>query len=594
MLIGLNDSNITKEIATIYSFLEDIFKHPYDKKRLKLKNYYTTEARCAITVLINMMSYTIGYTCEKTKKYDTEIINNIMSKSPIWNKIKCKEELSPNDKFAQLRNCFEHANFMTLIDDENGNYGHEEYYNRIKIYFNNDKIEGLVEFVEFVGLYSKCIELITKYDSKTTLVNDIITNNRPTIIRNSRDLEKVMNSFVVYDMSSSFNSSLTDVIITVDNSNFSDFAHYGTAIKRYVWDEKILFDDSMLDNKETRENIINKINAGNNQINITTRKMTELEKEKMRNYTKYFTNNYSHSFKVTNDFITQFFSNYKVCFKAKDVLVHIFSVLPDNSSCSLYDVQKEYASNNKLISNYDDLVAISPGLYLISILSSAHYFLNYSYEFNKKIDDGVFRYSGINLDDIVIENKTNDRLVKTTDPMLKENEELFLIRKQLNELFNQLIWSKKQIEILNNAQNKDPNKSSKLINIKNFMDTYDERKKDLEDRELLLSSKIDNSVDNLPYVDSYHLFRHLRNSIAHGRFMVDFDKGYASGNLGDSDIIFYDIADGVDDIFENANVVIRMKLNRFEKMSKDLSNIICSQVSENIYFEITKSIINRH
>lgn len=202
----------------------------------------------------------------------------------------------------------------------------------------------------------------------------------------------------------------------------------------------------------------------------------------------------------------------------------------------------------------------------------------------------MLRYSGIDIDGIDVENRTNDKLVKLTNPVLKENGELSVVKKQLEDMPKKLEWSKRQIEILNNPKSRDTKRAQKIASIMEFIDNYDKRKEELEIKATFLSNKINSNKSNSPYLNSYHLFRHLRNSISHGRFIVDFNNGYKFEDLGESTITFYDIEDGVDDNLLNASVIIKMKLNRFEKLSKDLANVFCSQMKKGQFNEISRRI----
>ena len=191
--------------------------------------------------------------------------------------------------------------------------------------------------------------------------------------------------------------------------------------------------------------------------------------------------------------------------------------------------------------------------------------------FLKQISGEVYRYSEIDIDNIEIENKSDDKLIKVTDPLFNEKEELIKIQKELKEMKNKLQWSQKQIPILNNPKNKDPNKNSKLVSINEFINSYDDKKNKLKEKETELLFIINEKKSDVPYIDSFHLFRHLRNSISHGRFIIDYETGYNTGDIGDATITFYDVDDGDENNISNASVIIKMSFNRFEKLSKDLS-----------------------
>ena len=53
------------------------------------------------------MSYLIGYSYEKIKKYDEKIIDNVLDNFSFWKNIKCQQELSTIEKFKQFRSLLE-------------------------------------------------------------------------------------------------------------------------------------------------------------------------------------------------------------------------------------------------------------------------------------------------------------------------------------------------------------------------------------------------------------------------------------------------------------------------------------------------------
>lgn len=597
----MNDLDQMKDIARTYSFLEDIFKNPYREQRIRNRDSYLYNSRCYLTIMSTMMSYLIGYSYEIIKKYDEKIIDSVLDNFPFWGSIKCQQELSTIEKFKQFRNCFEHADFLLCLDDsvekdENGRYFISDF-DQIKYHFINEKIEGEITFTEFVQLYSKCIDLVTKFnrDNKISMyiVSDRIRN--PRLIRNQKDLENHLESIVVRDISASFNPLSSKVNIIIDDRKLNGLTNHGFSKKTYEWNPNVNYCDpagSMLNTTSTRNYIMNKVALGMNQIDIVSRKLTDEEKDKIRRRVMFVTNNFTRQYVFSDDFIHQAFSESNICFKALDVILTIFHdfLVEDFNTYSLYDLQKRIISNYGTSQQKDDLIALSPGLYLTTIVSSANFFLNYSYEINKKMNRELFRYSDIDITDITIINKSNSKLIKQTDPMFKERRELDAAKKELEDI-QKKHESYKKLEVeLRNENNKNPKKDQILESIEKFFETYEESEKELKDQVSLLSSKIDGSISNLPYNDSYHLFRHLRNSISHGRFIVDFEAGYEHGDLGESLITFYDVDEGVDDDLSNASVIIKMKLSRFEQLSKDLANTFFSQMKEEQFDEITKRI----
>ena len=598
--MGILYSNMdqTKKIAKTYEFFANLFKRPYIETRIKNGDEHLDDSRCYMTFVSTMVSYILSHCYEQAKNYDESIIDTVLSEFSFWNRIECEEELSTSEKFKQFRNCFEHADYYLYIDNSAEKDDNRSIYvstfTQVHYYFANEKISGNINFMEFYKLYSALISLFTKYNKNNKIAMLIIDQDsvkKLGHIGNSHDLEKILEKSVIRDISASSNPQSKEVNITINDRAINDISHYGTAIKKYEWKPERIYtapEAYMLNANKIRYFISNKVDLGMNQIDIVTRRLTEDEKEKIRKHIRFITRNFDKQYTMTDDFVVQALADDYICYKAQDIIFEVFYDLwgKNYNSISLNTLQRQSKSRRRL--NYqEDLLALAPGLYLTTIMASANFFLNYSYESNKKGEE-LFRYSGIDISDIEIKNTINDKLVKITDPLLKEKEELANITKQIKEMEDKLIWAKKQITILNLPKNKDPHKNEKLQSVNEFINTYDENKKELDDKKQELLDKINNSDNPQPYTDSYHLFRHLRNSVAHGRFKVNFDNGFDSNELGKSTIVFYDIDESKEDKIENANILIKMDLNRFEKLTKNLANIIYDQIEDtNFCYEIS-------
>lgn len=611
-MVLLNDLNQTKDIAKTFSFLAEIFKNPYNEKIIRNRDSYLYNSRCFMTVMSTMMSYLIGYSYEQCKNYDEQLIDKVLNQFSFWKTIKFNGEISVTEKFKQFRNCFEHANFLLCYDDsvqmdENKNYYIEDL-TQIRYHFKNDTIEGEIDFIEFVQLYDKCVDLFTKYNRDNKIAMYILDDRVkiPNYVRNSKDLETILSGVLTRDISASFNPLSDKVNISIDDRQFVGFAYYGSAKKNYEWNPNTVYNDptgSMLNTPRTRYFILNKVALGMNQINIVSRRLTEEEKEKIRKHIIFVTNNFKKPYTLTDDFIHQVFNNTTICYKAKDVILSVFydfivrcyekntqAYIRRFKQYSLSDLQKRITDDFGTTQQIDDIIALAPGLYLTSIISSANYFLNYTFEVNKKMDSNIFRYTGIDLSEIEIENLSDDKLIKITDPMLQENTRIASLQRQLDDMPQKLEWSKKQIIILNNPNNKDPNKTTKLQNIMDFVNNYDQKREEIKKEISMLIDYVNKDPNNKPYQDAYHLFRHLRNSISHGRFKVNFEPGYKKNDLGESIIEFYDIDDDKEDDIRNASIKVKMTLNRFEKLIKNLSDIVCTQMKEEQFEQITRRI----
>ena len=598
-MVFLNDMDNVSDIRRTFLFLNEIFKRPYNEKTIRYRDSYLYNARCFLTTMSTMMSYIIGYTYERCKDYSDDLIDNVLSTFSFWNTIKCNKELSSIEKFKQFRNCFEHANFLTGYNDSVKHLDGIYYVSSledIKFHFKNSLIEGEIDFIEFVKLYEKCVDLFTKYnaDNKIAMyILDADTIRNPYKIRSRKELEKVLNGIAVRDIQASYNANNTSTVVTIDDRRINDFRNQLTSVRNYSWHAKDSYTDpssSMLRTIGVANFINNKESLGLNQIDIVTRRISEDEKEKIRRHFIYLTNNFKRPYSFSDDFIHQVFTDDNVCYKAKDIIISMFSELLTGSynKYSLYGFQKRLLEKYSMPVSEEDIVSMAPGLYFTSIICEANFFLNYAHEVNKKVGNELFKYFDISLDGIDILNNSDSKIVRNVDPLEDKKRELERLQKEKEGLPKKLDWAQKQLVILNNPKNKDPNKHQKLEDVSNFIENYDELKRELEEKISIIMETI--RKGNLEtYTDSYHLFRHLRNSIAHGRFNVSFDQGYERNDLGESIIKFYDVSS---DDLDNPDITITMSLNRFEELIKSIGKIVTKYTNQTDFDSLSMHIID--
>ena len=405
--------------------------------------------------------------------------------------------------------------------------------------------------------------------------------------------KKVLNGIAVRDIQASYNANNTSTVVTIDDRRINDFRNQLTSVRNYSWHAKDSYTDpssSMLRTIGVANFINNKESLGLNQIDIVTRRISEDEKEKIRRHFIYLTNNFKRPYSFSDDFIHQVFTDDNVCYKAKDIIISMFSELLTGSynKYSLYGFQKRLLEKYSMPVSEEDIVSMAPGLYFTSIICEANFFLNYAHEVNKKVGNELFKYFDISLDGIDILNNSDSKIVRNVDPLDEKKRELERLQKEKEGLPKKLDWAQKQLVILNNPKNKDPNKHQKLEDVSNFIENYDELKRELEEKISIIMETI--RKGNLgTYTDSYHLFRHLRNSIAHGRFNVSFDQGYERNDLGESIIKFYDVSS---DDLDNPDITITMSLNRFEELIKSIGKIVTKYTNQTDFDSLSMHIID--
>lgn len=592
-----NDLDVMRDVSKNYAFFEEIFKYPYRDRIIKNSDKFIDNGRCFLTMISTTMSYLLGYSYEKCKSFNENIIEEVLGQFSFWKQIQTTKNMTSIEKFKQFRNCFEHANFLLMYDEtiKQENTGKINYYiedfNQVNYHFKNDKIEGEINFKELFILFGTCIDLFTKYNSKNSISMYIFDDRKGFTIRNKKNALDIIDNITVSDINARKNLLSGDVNIKIDNSKLGNGINNG-AINNYLWDKNEFYQSpaaSILNTVRIRNYINNKVDLGMNQISIVNRYATKEEKEMIYNYLALLTDNFTKSYSISNDFVNQLFSEHDLCFKAQDIFFGLFSQLHTKglNKISLKTFQNFFWDKYDSSQYYDDIIALAPSLYSTTLIASANYFLNYVYEVNKKMGSEIFKYRNINLDDIEIDNLTNDKLIKITDPLFAEKEEKVKLEKELLKMPQKLEWAKKQQLILTNPKNKDPRKEEKLFQINSIISNYNDELQKMNENYERICKYIDEYPNSEPYVDSNHLFRHLRNSIAHGRFKIIHNIGYKTKDFGNSIIELYDY----DDETERVNVRIKMTLSRFEKLMKELSNSIYSQLDETRIIEISKIIV---
>ena len=239
-----------------------------------------------------------------------------------------------------------------------------------------------------------------------------------------------------------------------------------------------------------------------------------------------------------------------------------FSKIPDTSS--------EFADD---LSKY---IYEGPSIYTNNLLGYAYYCFNYVKGLNDNNRRLLFNlYDLEGLDGIVAREIKEDGTTEGVPVEEEVNPEAEL-EKLLREPTDQLVKKEKELEKLKDAKEKleDPRnrnpKKSELIEEKNRQIAekeaeIEEKKREIEQYKFVYGDKADTVKD------SSNFFRHLRNSMAHGNYSIDY---HDFKRLGDTTYTFRDYDPDTKTTFEVSMSAKRLEelISAFQRKVNECSN----------------------
>lgn len=234
----------------------------------------------------------------------------------------------------------------------------------------------------------------------------------------------------------------------------------------------------------------------------------------------------------------------------------------------------------------------SPMVYVSNILDMAYFCFNYLREAHKKEALGEFDFKDFPLTGITLDEKYKEFIKKVDEPARIKAE---LNHKQ--RLYQKLSRDIAKEEQLKNGiiiANMDETKRSELLEYKN--EKIKSKHEDLKECSLVIQELTTALSEAKVYYDSSNFFRHLRNSLAHGFYSVDYSKGLKSKDLGKIEFTFYDYDINPENRKDRVKLFeVKMTAVRLVRLLNDFSERIKSNMdlayldSPEIYVSVSKN-----
>lgn len=194
-----------------------------------------------------------------------------------------------------------------------------------------------------------------------------------------------------------------------------------------------------------------------------------------------------------------------------------------------------HGKGNVSAKDFERLSFEAPSLYTAALIDLGFLCLNHIKEAQAKQKLENFNYHNINLKGVTYWPKETVRLVNKEEKQVKLNNQIADLTPKQAKYKDQLEKTKMQIDKLekNNSLpveiKKEQLEKKKELLIRQKQ-SYDE----ISNRISALEEARDSALD---YVETNDFFKHLRNSISHGFYSIDYSKGLSSKDLGK--IIFH-------------------------------------------------------
>ena len=194
-----------------------------------------------------------------------------------------------------------------------------------------------------------------------------------------------------------------------------------------------------------------------------------------------------------------------------------------------------HGKGNATAKDFERLSFEAPSLYTSTLIDLGFLCLNHIKEAQAKQKLENFNYHNINLKGVTYWPKETVRLVNKEEKQAKLNNQIADLTPKKAKCKEQLEKTKMQIDKLekNNSLpveiKKEQLEKKKELLIRQKQ-SYDE----ISNRISALEEARDSALD---YVETNDFFKHLRNSISHGFYSIDYSKGLSSKDLGK--IIFH-------------------------------------------------------
>ena len=587
-----------------------------------------------VRALCSDLSLAIGQMDENTKYNDERLVEMMLSQIESVKKFKQKVPLTPERIKSQIRNCLEHANYDILIDDTKQDSDGYIDLQDVYLHISNKEIEGNISVFDLIKLTYFYLELKNRFPpnilnvivhgrEQETMEDYITGMNYISFIgrktTSPSNIDRVVDEFSAeYNIDGDRIKQLLESIRNNYGHNF--FVIQNTEKERqteflrdyfqYVdFDsfKRELIDDNSEKHKEAYENFLSNVIEAviSDQISVG------LGPSFMQMiYTKYKINSLKKSQKYDSrldESVSSLLESSEIALPFETPMVYANMVLGLSNYCFGYVremmMRDSRAGASSIPYMYRDIEYISGATSefedLIRPRNTMQSYINELDAINQRYTS-VIGAIGNRITDNNRENskKRNSRKKKRNREALKNEIE----KRKVYSVFSNIIAqrmsknngdiSPQMVSDVLHKYFESPYEKSRLIPFeKDVLDNFEQLRSEFQEGKLPISlfdpktialkEKIEK--ENETFADSSNLFRHLRNSISHGRYTIDYSKGLTTGDLGDIEYHFYDydtILYGDKKAFE-FNVNAKDLLKIIESFRKKVNEVQKKTIFEN-------------
>lgn len=474
-------------------------------------------------VIIHSIASCISTCYENINMSEAEELDTYFSKISSFDSIECLEEMNTKEKCQQIRNCFAHGHYKGIRNDQTGLDG---------IRINNGKIRGIITIEDLIELKKVFVHLATATGpSKLKKIYLVSSINKS--LKNRAILRRELDKFEYYQISASKgenNYKETLDKISKRKINFIEAYKIITVLKKLQ-------------------------KSALNHFDFEARKLTEEEKKWVMDI---FNNIKYNSVIDLNDQFPDYI---------KSLLLEIIRDIISRNNMHIHNVDIHLLMKSLGIGNQGESQTVADNLFQLRYLiespfTTAKILLQYSFftfdylrEMNERNQSALFQYKDFNMKGIDYKSYNGEKIVRRINPKEKLKEELNRTRNRIERLTQAINSSEKRKNNLEKGKDKIPGIDKKLEEINSKLEQI---KQELKKEKLVLLeiANIVSSIPEEPYIDCRHLFRHLRNSIAHRGYSVDYSDAISMLDFGRIKYHFEDY----DNVYDEQGNIIDKKL----------------------------------
>lgn len=534
----------------------------------------------------------------KTQSLDNDILMVLedMSKSlnypdfeKEFKKIMTEYNITPFETLKQIRNAFLHGDYelefgtpndYKIYDFKDEERVELELNQEIKVKIKGKHIETTLTYPQSIMLLELFYETIRLEQIPKKQIEINVGNPRFGRCKNRAQLNKFLEDFHIF--------SIIPVNKSITGNKGEIIEKVTKEIKRRV----------PVNGEETLKSIRQDLDLIERTTGVNTFKVQELNKEKLEEIKQYISAYIQYvgfdAWDRLNDFPYYVQGMVFEDFYGSTFNHTSFAGISNRCCSSIHDYmlgkinKTPLSKNSKLKDQLSILMYETPIAYSNMILGMANYSCGYLKENNNTNGLNLFEYHNLNgLNGVVPTIDRTNSIEKGVDST-KVRES---IEKQISSIESQIRNLSRNIESLESViTDKNPNRASLEAEKKK------KEEKLLEEQKKLLSLKARKNEYNGTYDDYSEFFRHMRNSIAHGRYSIDYIKALKSKDF--SKILFtfrdFDKNDKINPSFEvklSAKQILKIingvkeKINTQLTLEGNLNTITLSEFTEIISAE---------